>query len=382
MPDFSFTPEQETFRDSIINFARRDLNDDVRERDARSEFSRPAWQKCADFGIIGLAVPEEYGGSAADPITIMLAMEALGYGCEDNGLIFSLNAHMWSCMAPIVRFGNDEQKGKYLPGLCNGSLIGVQGMTEPESGSDAFSLRTSATEDEGDYVLNGSKLFISNAPVADVFVVFASTDPSQRFAGLSAFLVDRDTPGLVVGEAVEKMGLRTSAMGELFFDDCRIPAGQLLGRRGAGMAVFNHSMEWERSFILGSAVGTMQRQLETCIEYARGRKQFGHPIGHFQSISNKIVDMKVRLDTSRLLMQQLAWSRANGASTTLESSMAKLWVSECWVASSLDSVQIHGGSGYMTETGLERMVRDAIASRIYSGTSEVQRSIMARSLGL
>jgi alkylation response protein AidB-like acyl-CoA dehydrogenase len=382
MPDFSWTEEQEQYRESVVNFAQRELNDRVVERDAQGEFSRDAWQRCADFGLLGLPIPEEYGGSAADPQTIELAMEALGYGCEDNGLLFSLNAHMWSCEIPILRFGSDDQKRRYLPGLCNGSLIGVQGMTEPESGSDAFSLRTTA-EAEGDvYILNGSKTFITNAPVADVFVVFASTDPSQRFAGISAFIVERDSPGLVVGEPFAKMGLRTSPMSELYFDGCRVATEQILGRPGAGMPIFNHSMDWERSFILATAVGAMQRQLETCIDYARQRKQFGQPIGRFQSVSNKIVDMKIRLETARLLMQHLAWAREVGQTTALESAMAKLWVSESFLASSLDSVQIHGGTGYMVETGLERQVRDAVASRIYSGTSEVQRSIIARTLGL
>ena len=347
MPDFSWTEEQESFRESVVRFAQRELNDRVIERDARSEFSREAWVKCADFGLLGLPIADEYGGSGADSQTIELAMEALGYGCEDNGLLFSLNAHMWSCEIPIMRFGTEDQKTRYLPGLCDGSRIGVQGMTEPESGSDAFSLRTSAEADGDVYVLNGSKTFITNAPVADVFVVFASTDPSQGFAGISAFIVPRDTPGLVVGEPLQKMGLRTSPMSELFFDGCRVAAEQLLGRPGAGMAIFNHSMDWERSFILATAVGAMQRQLETCIEYARRRKQFGQPIGRFQSVSNKIVDMKLRLETARLLMQHLAWARGVGQPTALESAMAKLWVSEAYLASSLDSVQIHGGSGYM-----------------------------------
>ena len=382
MVDFAWTEEQERFRDTIVRFAQRELNDRILERDADAEFSREAWQKCADFGLLGLPIPEDYGGSAADPQTIELALESLGYGCEDNGLLFSLNAHMWSCEIPILRFGSDEQKRRYLPGLCDGSLIGVQGMTEPESGSDAFSLRTSATAKGDEFILNGSKTFITNAPVADLFVVFASTDPVQRFGGISAFVVERGTPGLDVGEPFTKMGLRTSPMGQLYFDDCRVPADHLLGRPGAGMAIFNNSMEWERSFILATAVGAMQRQLETCIDYARQRQQFGQPIGKFQSVSNKIVDMKLRLETARLLMQHLAWARAVGQPTALESAMAKLWVSENFLASSLDSVQIHGGTGYMTGSGLERQVRDAVASRIYSGTSEVQRSIIARNLGL
>jgi alkylation response protein AidB-like acyl-CoA dehydrogenase len=382
MPDFSWSDEQERYRDSVIQFAQRHLNDEIIRRDSEGEFSMEAWNKCASFGVQGLPVPEEYGGSAADPLTIVLAMESLGYGCEDNGLLFSLNAHMWSCEVPVLRFGTDEQKRRYLPALCDGSLIGVQAMTEPNSGSDAFSLATTAERDGDEYVLNGSKMFITNAPIAGLFVVFASTDLRQRFGGISAFLVERDCPGMEIGQPLEKMGLRTSPMSEIAFIDCRVRAEQMLGSPGAGMAIFNGSMDWERSFILASVVGTMQRQLENCIVYARERKQFGQPIGHFQSVSNKIVDMKVRLESARLLMQHLAWSRASGKTTSLESALVKLNVSECFLASSLDSVQIHGGYGYMTESGIERHVRDAIASRIYSGTSEVQRSIVARKLGL
>jgi alkylation response protein AidB-like acyl-CoA dehydrogenase len=382
VPDFSWTEEQERYRESVVLFAERELNFDLVRRDAAGEFSPEAWRKCADFGLQGLPVPEEFGGSDADPLTIVLAMEALGYGCLDNGLLFSLNAHMWSCEIPILRFGNEEQKRKYLPALCDGSLIGVQGMTEPGSGSDAFSLTTSAKRDGEDYIINGSKTFITNAPVAGLFVVFASTDPVQRFAGISAFLVERDYSGVTIGPPFEKMGLRTSPMSEIVFSDCRVPSSALLGSPGAGMAIFNSSMDWERSFILAPAIGTMQRQLDTCIAYARERRQFGQPIGSFQSVSNKIVDMKLRLDSARHAMWHLAWKRLSGKATPLESALVKLQVSEAFVASSLDQIQIHGGYGYMTETGLERDARDALASRIYSGTSEVQRSIAARKLGL
>jgi alkylation response protein AidB-like acyl-CoA dehydrogenase len=382
MIDFSPTDEQRRFCEAVTAFGRRDLNDTVLKRDAVHEFSRDAWDRCARFGIQGLPVPEEYGGSDADPITIALALEALGYACTDNGLLFSLNAHMWSCEVPLVRFGSDEQKHRYLPGLCDGSLIGVQGMTEPGSGSDAFSLTTTA-EDRGDhFVLNGSKTFITNAPIADVFIVFAATDRSKGFGRLSAFIVERSAAGLTVGAPFEKMGLRTSPMSELFFSDCAVPREQLLASEGAGMAVFNTSMSWERSFILATALGTMQRQLERCIAHGRERTQFGQSIGKFQSVSNKIVDMKLRLESARLLLYHLAWLRSEGKSTTLEAALVKLHVSESFLQSSLDAVQIHGGLGYMTELELERDVRDAVASRIYSGTSEIQRTMVARSLGL
>jgi alkylation response protein AidB-like acyl-CoA dehydrogenase len=380
--DFSLSEDQERYRQEVVRFASAELNDDVITRDTESSFPSEAWKRCASFGIQGLPVPEEFGGSGADPLTLAVAMEALGQGCRDNGLLFSLNAQMWSCQMPILRAGTEEQKRRYLPGLCDGSLIGSQAMTEPETGSDAFAARTRA-EPRGDgYVLNGSKTFVTNAPVAGVFVVFTVTDPGQGIGSLSAFLVDRDTPGLTVGEPLHKMGLRSSPMAELFLSDCQIPAEALLGRRGAGMAMFNAAMDWERSFILATVVGAMQRQLDRCVAHARDRKQFGQPIGKFQAVSHRIADMKVRLETARLLLYRLAWLRGRGRVSPLEASMVKLHVSESFVRSSLDALQIHGGYGYMTEYELEREVRDAIGGRIYSGTSDMQRNIIATHLGL
>jgi alkylation response protein AidB-like acyl-CoA dehydrogenase len=380
--DFALTQDQERHRRRAVEFARQELNDDVRGRDAAHEFPRDAWKRCAAFGVQGLPVPEEYGGAGADPVTIAVVMEALGYGCEDGGLLFALGAQMWSCEVPILHFGTDDQKRRYLPGLCDGSLVAGHAMSEPGSGSDAFSLATSAVRDGERYVLNGSKVFVTNAPVADVFVVFATTAPGSGFAGLSAFLVDRGSPGLSIGATVEKMGLHTAPMAELTLADCAVPSSHLLGRAGAGMAVFDHSLDWERSFILASAVGTMQRQLDTCVRYAKERRQFGQAIGAFQSVSNRLVDMKLRVETSRLLLYHLAWLRSAGRSTRAESALAKLHLSESFVQSSLDAVQILGGRGYLREAGIERDLRDAVGSRIYSGTSEIQRSIVARHLGL
>jgi hypothetical protein len=380
--DFDLTDEQKAFRSALIDFASRHLNEGLAERDEAHEFSHEAWKKCADFGIQGLPIPEAYGGQGADPLTMVVGMEALGYACRDNGLIFSLNAQMWSCEVPIARFGTDEQKQRYLPGLADGSIIGIQGMSEPDSGSDAFSLATLARRDGDDFVLNGSKTFITNAPVADVFVVFASSDRSKGAFGLSAFLVDRNTPGVEIGQPFRKMGLRTSPMSEIVFTECRIPVTNLLGPFGAGMAIFNHSMEWERGIILASAVGTMQRQLETAVAYARQRRQFGQPIGKFQAVSHKLADMKVRLEAGRLLLYQLGWAMSNGRATGMESAMVKLFLSESLVQSSMECIFIHGGYGYMTDSEIERDLRDAIAGRIYSGTSDIQRNLIARFMGL
>jgi alkylation response protein AidB-like acyl-CoA dehydrogenase len=380
--DFALTEEQERFREELVRFAAAELNDDVVRRDVEEAFNREAWKKCAAMGIQGLPVPEEFGGGGADALTVMLAMEALGYGCRDNGLLFSLNAHMWSCEMPVVHFGSEEQKRRYLPGLCDGSLIGVQAMTEPGSGSDAFALATTATPRGEGFVLNGTKTFITNAPVADVFVVFATTDRSKGLAGICAFLVDRESTGLSTGRPIHKMGLRTSPMSEVVLDGVEVHASSMLGPTGAGMTLFNSSMAWERSCILASAVGTMQRQLERCVSYARERKQFGRAIGKFQSVANRIVDMKLRLETSRLLLYRLGWLKGQGKKVAMDSAAVKLYVSESFVQSSLDAIQIHGGYGYTTELEVERELRDAIGGRIYSGTSEIQRTIVAGHLGL
>jgi alkylation response protein AidB-like acyl-CoA dehydrogenase len=381
--DFELTEEQRSLRDSIVEFARRELNDDVIERDKSGTFSWEAWKKCADLGLLGLPVPDEYGGAGADALTTMIALEALGYACTDNGLIFSVNAQMWACETPIVRFGTEEQKRRWLPPLCDGSVIAAHGMSEPGSGSDAFSLSTTAQRNGSCYVLNGSKTFVTNAPESELFLVFGTIDKELGFAGVTAFLVEKGTPGLTVGKPLSKMGLRTSPMSELFFDGCEVPEESLLGKPGGGMRVFDSSMSWERGCILASTVGTMQRQLERSLTHAQERRQFGQPIGSFQAVAHKLVDMRLRVDTARLLLYKLGWLIDREEKTPpLESALVKLYLSECYVRSSLDALQVHGGYGYMTEYELERDVRDAIGSRLYSGTSELQYNVAAKSMGL
>jgi hypothetical protein len=374
--------EQRSLQRSIVDFAQGELGRDLDRRDHEGTFPREDWLKCAQLGLLGMPVPPEYGGLGVSATTIAAALEGLGYGCADNGLIFSLNAHMWACEMPIVHFGTEEQKRRWLPGLCDGSTIAAHGMSEPESGSDAFSLRTTATAVDGGWVLNGSKTFVTNAPDSDLFIVFATTDASLGFMGLCAFVLERGTPGLEVGAPFSKMGLRTSHLSELFLSDCRVAADALLGEPGGGMAIFNSSMRWERSLILAAAVGTMRRQLERCLAYARERVQFKAPIGSFQAVSHPLADMRLRLQTSHLMLYRIAALLDAGTATDLDAAMTKLHLSEALVKSSIDALQIHGGSGYMTETGLERDVRDALGSRIYSGTSELQRNVIARHLGL
>lgn len=380
--DFSLNAEQLDLKAAAADFARKELDPDLAAREEAGEFSRAAWRACAGFGIQALPIPAEMGGGGADIPTTVLVMEGLGYGCHDNGLIFSLNAQMWGLELPLVKFGTPAQQRAYLPGLMSGDLIGVHAITESESGSDAFSMRTRAESRDGGYVLTGTKQYITNAPVSDVMLVFAAHPDRPPITGISAFLVDKGTPGCTVTRRMDKMGLRTSPMAEVVLEDCLVAAENRLGPEGAGAAIFNCSMASERSCILASALGAMQRQLETCVRYARERKQFGQPIGKFQAVAGKLADMYLRLEAARLLVYHAAWLSQQGGSAVAEAAAAKLFTSEAWVASSLDAVQVHGAYGYMKESGIERDLRDAVASTIYSGTSEIQRVILARMLGL
>jgi L-prolyl-PCP dehydrogenase len=307
--DFSFDAEQLAFRDSVVKFARTELNDDIIKRDRAGDFNAAAFKKCAEFGIQGLPIPSEYGGSAADPLTVVITMEALGYGCQDNGLLFSINAQMWSFELPVLEFGTAEPKKKYLPPLCRGERVAVHAMTEPEASSDAFSLRTQAVKKGDKYVLNGTKMFITNAPIADWILVFATADREKGTEGISGFIVDRGAPGLKTPHHLDKMGLRTSPMAEVVLEDCEVPVENRLGPEGAGAAIFNCSMAWERGAILASYLGTMQRQSKTCVKYARERKQFGKPIGRFQAVAHRVANMKVRLEAARNLVYRVAWTK-------------------------------------------------------------------------
>ena len=376
------SPEQAAFYDTVVAFARTLPRDDVRSLDRDAGFPRESWLRCGRFGIHGLPAPEEYGGGDADVVSTILALEALGYGCTDNGLVFSINAHMWTSVVPIWQFGTDEQRRRWLPGLCSGELIGCHAMTEPDAGSDPFSLIASARRTAEGFVLKGRKTFITNAPVADLVIIFARTSEGIGPYGITAFLVPSDSVGIDVTGEIDKMGLRTSPMSEVALDDCLVPESAVLGRVGRGGEVFQRSMEWERACIMASQVGLMRRTMETCIEYARERRQFGQPIGKFGAIADKIADMRVSIDAGRALVLRVGRLMDQGRDATLESAIAKLFVSEASVRAHLDAVQIHGGYGYTREFEIERALRDAIGGRIYSGTSEIQRRIIARRLGL
>jgi alkylation response protein AidB-like acyl-CoA dehydrogenase len=380
--DLSWSKEQLALKKEAIEFACAELNKNVVENDENSQFPIENWLKCARFGIQGLCIPKEYGGQGQDILTSILIMEGLGYGCEDNGLTWALNGQMWSVQEPLLSFGSEAQKQRYLPGLCSGELIGAHGMTEPNSGSDAYSLRTRVDKQNGGYILNGSKIMISLAPVCNLAVVFATTESTLGQWGISAFLVDKGMPGFRVSRSWEKMGLRSAPTGELVFEDCLVPDENLLGPVGAGVSVFNSSMEWERSFIFASHIGAMERQLEKAISFAKQRCQFGQPIGKFQSISNRIADMKLRLETARLHLYKAAWLKKHDKPAALQSAMTKLYISEAYVRSSLDAIGIYGGKGYLTETEIERDLRDATGGVLYTGTSDIQRVVIAWLLGL
>jgi alkylation response protein AidB-like acyl-CoA dehydrogenase len=340
-------------------------------------FDPDRWKALAQLGIQGLPVSPEFGGQGAGPVEIAATVDALGYACPDNGMNFTVGAHLWSAVIPLHRFGNDEQKARYLPGLCDGSLIGVQAMTEPGSGSDAYSLRTTATFDGDDVVLNGAKAFISNAPVADVFVVFASIDRDKGWAGLCAFLVERGTPGLEVSRPVRKLGINSSPFGELHFDDCRIPAANLVGKRGGGMIVFTHSMDWERSFILGPALGTMRRQIESCAALAGDCSPAQRVL-----LREKVGGMAVRLCATRLLFHRTAQRRATTGTKLPDAAMLKLALSEAWVHSCQDQIDVFALAGRGHDPVALGDLCDSLASRIYSGTSQIQRDLLGQQLKL
>ena len=382
--NFSFTSDQQQLKSDFRNFAEKELNSSIFERDKNLSFSREDWQKCADFGVLGIAVSATYGGrqKKLDLLSATLAMEGLGYSCRDNGLPFAMSAQMWTVQLPIEQFGTEEQKQRFLPDMVSGKKIACHALTEPNAGSDVFSMQTSATKVEGGYILNGEKCLITLAPVADVALIFAVTNAKLDRWGISAFIVETGTLGFSVSENKEKMGLRTVPIGNLYFKDCFVPEENRLGKEGAGWSITNHSLEHDRCSILASQLGAMEYQLEQSINYVKERKQFGKSVGEFQSVSNRIAEMKLRLETSRLLLYNVAWIKDQGKPAMLESALLKLQLSESYVASSLDTIRNHGGYGYLSENEVERDLRDAIGGVIYAGTSDIQKNIIAKLLGL
>lgn len=340
------------------------------------------WKILQEIGMTGLAIDRRWGGLGADLLTTMYVLEGLGTGCRDGGLCFAVSTHLVSVGVALQAFGSAGAKDRFLPGLASGDRIGAHAITEPDGGSDALHLRTTAVRDGDDWVVNGVKTFVSNGPVADLVVVYARTHPAGGPLGQTAFLVERGTPGLEFGPPIPKMGLHGCPFGEVRLTDCRVPADRVVGRRGGGFRVLDHVMTWEIlcSFVIN--VGQMQRRLDRCLEYARQRTAFGHPIGSYQAVAHRLVEMKIGLETSRRWLYDTAQRFSAGAEVRTDLAIAKLVTSEANVTSALSAIQVFGAYGVTQEYGLERDLRDAVPGTIYSGSSEIQRNRIAAMLGL
>lgn len=378
--DFRLTAEQEAMKESAKKFAEREISPGALERDIKGEFHLAGFRKAGEFGLLGLPVPQEYGGGGADVITMMAAMEGFGHGCADGGFILSMGAHVCICLIPIWQYGTPAQKKKFLPGMCKGELIGAFGLTEPDAGSDAINVQTTAKKDGDSWVLSGTKMFITNGSIADVVLVIATVDRAKKAGGLTAFLVEKGTPGFTCSRELDKMGMRSSPTAELVFEDCRVPDSSRMGEPGEGIKVMMGTLGWERATMIASAIGAQERVLAKTVTYAKERVQFGKPIAQFQAIQHKLADMKANLEIIRLLVYKSAWMKQQGIDDMAFSAITKLVVSELGRENNLHSLQIHGGYGYMREYDIERWVRDSMLGTIGAGTSEIQRMIIARSL--
>lgn len=368
-------------RKAATDFASRRLRDGIAERDRDGTFSNELWDACAEFGFQGVLIPQEHGGGGHDLLTAVAIAEGIGYGALDNGMVFAVTAHAASCAGLLAEFGTDEQQREWLPKLADGSVIGATGITEANSGSNALAMETTAVSTGDRWVLNGSKTFVTNAPEAGLFLLYARTADSG-LGGVTCFLVPRESPGLSIGAPIEKMGLRTSPMSEVFLEECQVPSSSVVGAVDSGGMVFNQTMDIERLLVMAPAIGVMERILERCVRHARERCPGAVPISKHQSISHGLADIETSLESSRLLLYRAAWQRSCKRGATRESALAKLAVSEAYVACCRTAVQIFGGYGYMVEYGLERELRDALATTIYVGTSEIQRNLIAGLRGL
>lgn len=380
--DFRLTAEQQAFADSVRAFAREHIEPGVVERDRRGTWDWDIWAKVAQFGLTGLPVPAAYGGSGADVLTTGLALEGLAYGGRDAGLNLSLGAHLTIGCMPIALHGTEQQKQRWLPRLAAGETVGAFAITEPEAGSDTAGMKTTARLEGDTWVLNGTKTFITNGSIAEVVTVIARSDPNAPAGqAFTAFLVPTDTPGFAVSRELHKLGNRTSPTVELSLQDVAVPQDAVLGSVGTALwEVGFECFDWERTCMIASAIGGMARDLEESIRYAKQREAFGKPIGHFGAIQHKIAQMRIRLEAATLLQRKAAWLKDQGLEHQLEASMAKAYVGEAAVQSSLDAIQLHGGWGYVDEFHVERSLRDAKLATIGGGTTEIQEMVIARTL--
>ncbi len=377
--EFEFTREQKMFKKEVIRFAKKEIVPRVEEHDLKKAFDFESFRKLGEFGILGLHFPEEYGGSGADVITTVLAGEALGEAGVDGGLTLAYGAHSFLCADTIYRHGTEEQRKKYIPKLASGEWIGCMGLTEPDAGSDVASMKTTAEKKGDTYVLNGSKIFITNGPIADVAVVYAKTDPEKRHAGISAFIVEKGTPGFSTGPNMIKMGVSTSQTSELYFNNCVIPAENLLGKEGDGFNMSLQTVEWDRSALLAPFVGAATYMLKRCSEYAKMRVQFGRTIGTFQATKHKLANIRIFAEAARSLVYRIAWCKDQGRPLNhLEAAVAKLFVGDWSLEPANDAIVLFGGYGYCHEYGMERIFRDSRLAPIGGGTSDIQKMIISK----
>jgi len=376
--NFQFTEEQLMIKETARKFAIEELAPKASERDEKEEFPHEEIKKLAELGFMGMMVSEKYGGAGLDTISYVLAMEEISKVDASVGVIMSVNNSLvcW----PIETFGTEEQKLKYLPRLARGELLGAFCLSEPEAGSDASNQRTTAVRDGDFYILNGTKNFITNGVYANILIVFAQTDREKGSKGISAFIVEKDFPGVIVTKKERKLGIRSSDTAQIVFEDCRVPACNRLGDEGLGFKIAMTTLNGGRIGIAAQALGIAQASLEASIKYAKERKTFGKYLAEHQAIQFKIADMATKIEAARLLTLLAAWKKDRGEKYVKEASMAKLFASQVAVESALEAVQIHGGYGYIKDFPVERYLRDSKITEIYEGTSEIQRIIIAREL--
>ena len=382
---FSLSDEHKMIQNAARDFAQNSIAPIAAEFDESGEFPRETIKKMGALGFMGLEIPEAYGGAGMDTLAYVLALEEICKADASHGVIMSVNNSLY-CHG-IMKFGTEEQKKKFVTPIASGKSIGGYSLTEPQSGSDAGTMKSRAVRDGDHYILNGRKSWVTSGPVADYFVVFMMTDPTKKQKGVSAFLVEGNTPGLIRGKKEPKLGIRASATSELIFEDCRVPAENLLGKEGEGFKIAMTVLDAGRIGIATQALGIAEAAYEAARQYAVTREAFGQPIGQFQGTGFKIADMKTRIEASRLLIYNAAMakekSKKDGGRYSLEASMAKLFASETAMYVTHQAVQIHGGMGYSKELPVERYFRDAKITEIYEGTSEIQRLVISRSeLGL
>lgn len=376
--NFNLTKTQELFRQMIREFAEKEVKPLAAEIDEQEKFPAETVEKMAKLGIFGIPVPVQYGGAGGDNLMYSIAVEELSRACATTGVVVS--AHTSLCMAPIMEHGTEEQKMKYLPKLASGEWIGAFGLTEPNAGTDAAGQQTTAVLDGDEWVLNGNKIFITNAGPAHVYIVIAMTDKSMKTKGISAFIVEKGTPGFEVGKKELKMGIRGSATAELIFTNCRIPKDNLLGKIGGGFPIAMKTLDGGRIGIASQALGIAQGALDETVKYTKERKQFGKAIGQFQNTQFQMADLKTKVEAARLLVRSAAFKKDNGIPYSADAAMAKLFAAETAMEVTTKAVQFHGGYGYTREYPVERMMRDAKITEIYEGTSEVQRMVIAANL--